>query len=66
MIPQSVRDGLTEVAFDFDALHGRIAFNDKSRESWRAVAFWMHYAWSAFCLQWVAISWCAAVGKEQP
>ncbi len=21
--------------------------------------------WSAFCLQWVAIAWCALVGKEQ-
>lgn len=22
--------------------------------------------WSAFCLQWIAISWCAVVGREGP
>lgn len=26
----------------------------------------MRFHWSAFCLQWVAISWCAVIGKEQP
>ena len=29
-----------------------------------AVRFWMSYAWSAFCLQWIAVSWAAVIGKE--
>jgi hypothetical protein len=24
------------------------------------------FVWSAFCIQWVAISWCAVIGKETP
>lgn len=40
------------------------AFDDGPVEC--AMRFWMGYAWSAFCLQWVAISWCAVIGREQP
>lgn len=56
--------------FDHDALTGRIHFGGAeighSTNTAAAVNFWMNYAWSAFCLQWVAISWCAVIGTATP
>lgn len=50
---------------DYSALHGFDEFGDPDEAWGAAVTFWMNYAWSAFCLQWVAISWCAVVGDER-
>src|SRR5688500_16091806 len=29
------------------------------------ITVWCHFAWSAFCLQWLAIGWAMIVGDEQ-
>lgn len=69
MIPQDVVDAFRRGCSDYKALRGDIRFgsyNEREADYAFIVRFWMHYAWSAFCLQWVAISWAAVVGKESP
>lgn len=35
------------------------------REQYKAAIRLPQVLWSAFCLQWVAISWCAVIGRDQ-
>lgn len=65
MIPMHVSAELKNVTGDYEALHGLRDFDSAHFESWQAVRFWMHYAWSAFCQQWIVISWCAVIGTDR-
>jgi hypothetical protein len=47
-----------------EAAAGKIAPQDLD-ENYSIITVWCHFAWSAFCLQWLAIGWAMVVGDEQ-
>src|SRR5688572_31838382 len=68
--PRSREGGVMDYSFantaDSRALRGTSDFGRRDSPTDTAVAFWMNYVWSSFCMQWFAISWCAVVGVESP